>query len=226
MLRRDYILDQIKEFAGVLAKILGLAEKQEWESASAITAEESKRLTGLDLAHALQLSDTELFSRLVQGEPTHIAQLKALMLAALLKASGDALEGQGRTQESQAHYLKGLHLLLETLELNAIDERPEFVPSVEGFLIGLGDAALPVQTHAMLMRHYERSGEFAKAEDALFAISEAEPPGAELLQFGEAFYQRLLGQSDAALLAGNLPRAEAQAGLEEFRAAAGEAHSR
>ena len=68
----------------------------------------------------------------------------------------------------------------------------------------------------MLMRHYERIGEFARAEDALFAWWTAEPANVELLDFGAAFYQRLLGLKDDTLAAGNLPRAEVQAGLAEL----------
>ena len=126
--------------------------------------------------------------------------------------------GQGRDEESRQCYLKGLHLLLDTLDGTAIGERPDFVPTIEAFSISLNDLPLPTKTHAMLMRHYERAGEFGKAEDALFAIAEVEPPSAELLDFGAAFYQRLLSRSDAALIAGNLSRAEAEAGLADFRA--------
>ena len=218
MIRRDYIVDQIERFAAVLAEILGFTKKAEWENASATATEEFQRLTGVDAPQALRMSDTELLARLIQGEPTHVAESKVFMLATLFKATGDVMAGQGRTQESRQHYLKGLHLLLDTLDRTAIGERPDFVPAVEAFVIGLGGSPLPTKTNAMLMRHYERAGEFGKAEDALFALAEAEPPGAELLEFGAAFYQRLLGRSDAALIAGNLSRAEAQAGLADFRA--------
>jgi hypothetical protein len=218
MIRRDYILNATEEFAAVLAKILGFTKQADWQSASAAAAREFQRLAGVDALQALQLSDTELFARLIQGGPTHVAENKVFMLAMLFKATGDVMAGQGRTEESRQHYLKGLHLLLDTLDRTAIGERPDFVPTVEAFLTGLGDSPLPAKTNAMLMRHHERAGEFAKAEDALFAIAAAEPPGAELLEFGAAFYERLLSRSDAALIAGNLSRAEAQAGLADFRA--------
>jgi hypothetical protein len=44
------------------------------------------------------------------------------------------------------------------------------------------------------------------------------PPSPDLLDLGASFYQRLLDLSDDALMAGNLPRAEVEAGLAEFRA--------
>jgi len=216
MMRRDYILNQIEEFAAVLAKILGFTKEAEWQSASVASAQEFQRLIGMDADEALRLSETELFARLIEGEPTHVAESKLFMLASLFKATGDVMAGRGRIEESRQHYLKGLELLLDALDRTAIGERPDFVPTVEAFFISLSDSPLPTKTRVMLMRHYEQAGEFAKAEDALFAIAEADPPGAELFEFGESFYRRLLNKSDAILIAGNLPRTEAQAGLANF----------
>ena len=67
------------------------------------------------------------------------------------------------------------------------------------------------------MHHYERTGEFAKAEDSLYAMLDVEPRNAGLLEFGIAFYERLARQSDDVLAAGNLPRTELEAGLAELR---------
>jgi len=218
MIRRDYILRQIEQFVAMLAKIAGLAKNEQWQEASAVTAGEFQRLTGMDAREVVRLSETELLARLIQSEPTHVVESKAFMLATLLKTNGDLIVGQGRLEESRQYYLKGLHLLLDTFGRNEITERPDFVPAVEAFLAGLRDAPLPVKTNAMLMRHYEQTREFAKAEDALFATLDVAPPSPELLELGASFYQRLLDLSDDALMAGNLPRAEAEAGLAEFRA--------
>ena len=94
---------------------------------------------------------------------------------------------------------------------------PEFVPRVEAILASLSESPLPPRTHALLMRHYEQTGQFAKAEDALFSILEAAPGDAAVIDFGLAFYDRILRQSDAMLTAGNLPRAEAEQGLRELK---------
>jgi hypothetical protein len=218
MIRRDYILRQIEQFVAMLAKIAGLAKNEQWQEASTVTAGEFQRLTGMDARGVVQMSETELLARLIQSEPTHVVEAKAFMLATLLKTNGDLIAGQGRLEESRQYYLKGLHLLLDTFGRNEITECPDFVPAVEAFLAGLRDAPLPVKTNAMLMRHYEQTREFAKAEDALFATLDVAPPSPELLELGASFYQRLLDLSDDALVAGNLPRAEAEAGLAEFRA--------
>ena len=67
MIRRDYIIEQIEQFAAVLAKILGFTKKEEWQNASATATGEFQRLIGMDAAQALRISDTELFARLIQG---------------------------------------------------------------------------------------------------------------------------------------------------------------
>jgi len=216
MIRRDYILRQIEQFVAMLAKIAGLAKNEQWQEASSSVAGEFQRLTGVDGSGVLKMSETELLARLIQGEPTLLVESKAFMLATLLKTNGDLVAAQGRMEECRQYYLKGLQLLLDTFGRNEISERPDFVPAVEAFLTGLRDTPLPLPTGAMIMRHYEQTGEFGKAEDTLFGLLDAEPASVELLDLGAAFYRRLLGSSDEALTAGNLPRAEVQAGLTEI----------
>jgi len=69
----------------------------------------------------------------------------------------------------------------------------------------------------MLMRQYEQQGAFAKAEDALFDLLDAEPGNTKAVDLGIAFYERLRGENDMALANGNLPRQELEAGLAELR---------
>jgi len=217
MFRRDYILAGIEQFSAVLAKIIGLTTQSDWRMAENAIAEELKRLAGADVAQFEQLSEVELLASLMQGEPGLSVETKAFMIAALLKSSGDVATGEGRLEVARRRYLKGLHLLLGIFGQSDSVQRPDFAPSVEAFVAALGDEGPPSDTRVLLMRHYEQVGEFGKAEDELFAILEAEPPGVELMGFGTAFYQRLLARTDAALEAGNLPRAEAEAGLAQLK---------
>jgi hypothetical protein len=90
------------------------------------------------------------------------------------------------------------------------------VPKVEVFIAALAHAELPVETSALLMEHYERTGQFGKAEDVLFAILEADPKNPAVFEFGISFYHRLQLQSDIRLMEGNLPRAEVDSGLREL----------
>src|SRR5205085_2693164 len=135
------------------------------------------------------------------------------VLTALLKNAGDIAAGQGRVEESTAAYLKGLHLLLEVLGREEVFETPEFVPKVEEFVTSLQNSPLPSQTLVSLMRHYERIGEFARAENNLYSLLTAEANASAVLEFGIDFYKRLLDLSDTTLAAGNLPRTEVEEGL-------------
>jgi hypothetical protein len=111
---------------------------------------------------------------------------------------------------------QSLHLLIDVLGRDDASECPEFVPRVELLRELLQDTELPVRTLAMLMQYYERNGEYGKAEDMLFAMLEAEFGHSNIVDFGVAFYKRLLAQSDKALVDGNLPRSEVEYGLKEF----------
>ena len=221
MIRRDYILRMIEAFFQALSRIKSLKTAQQWRDANAEIDEEFQRLMGMDAHAVAQMSETELLAHILRGEPTLAVREKTLIMATLLKESGDIWTGQGRNDEARTSYLKGLHLFLGTLDRGEVFECPQFVPKVEEFVMALGDSVLPLETQARLMQHYERTGEFAKAEDALFAMLDAEPENAPLLEFGISFYKRLEGQSDVRLADGNLPRPEVEAGLVDLKARQG-----
>src|SRR5436309_1899409 len=222
MVRRDYILRMIEEFFQALSRIKTLKTAREWREADLAVDQEFQRLLAMDAQAVVQLSETELLARVVRGEPTMAVREKTLMIATLLKEAGDVWTERQRQDESRTCYLKGLHLLLDILGRGEVFEYPEFVPKVEEFMIVLRDSPLPLETQVRLMQHYERNGDFAKAEDALFAMLDAEPEQhAPLLEFGISFYRRLEGQSDARLADGNLPRTEVEAGLAELNARKG-----
>src|SRR5579864_7567685 len=214
MIRRDYILRMIEEFIKALSRIRSLKKDQRLADALVLTEEEFKRTTGLDSESVLHLSETELLAKLIQSEPLHTVREKMLFLTTLLRETGDILTAQGRIEDGRACYLKGLHLLLDSLMRGEADELPEFVPKVDEFVAALEE--MPMQTSALLMEHYERTGQFGKAEDALFAILEAEPDNSIAVEFGISFYERMQRQSDARLADGNLPREEVEAGLKEL----------
>lgn len=215
MIRQDYIIRLIEEFAEALARIRALMKDRKLGEAAVLTEDEFKRISGIDSQALLKLSETELLARLIQSEPLHAVREKMFFLTTLLKETGDIAAAEGRFDESRACYLKGLHLLLDSLARGDAFEQPEFVPKVDLFVDALGE--LPVPTSALLMEHYERTGQFAKAEDALFNILDADPANAVVLDFGVSFYERLLGHSDSELADGNLPRAEVEGGLQEMR---------
>jgi hypothetical protein len=216
MIRQDYILRMIEEFMQVLSRIASLKRGQLWREADGVLDAEFQRLVSAGAQAVSQMSETELLAKLIQGEPTQVVHHKTLLLTTLLKEAGDLALAQNRMAEGRTCYLKALNLLLETLARAEALALPDFVPKAEVFVQALQNSPLPLDTQARLMQHHERLGEFGKAEDALFAMLEAEPNEPRLLDFGITFYQRLKSQSDTSLSAGNLPRAELNAGLAEL----------
>jgi hypothetical protein len=217
MIRRDYILQMIEEFARALARINSLKAGQRWNEAAEELDVEFKKLVGEGAPALARLSETELLARLMREGPTQALRDKTLILTTLLKEAGDVAAAQGQAEAGRGFYLKALHLLLEVLGGEARLEYPEFVPKVEMLVAALEPEPLPVHTQAMLMHHYEQTEQYARAEDALYTMLEAEPDNAKIVEFGIAFYRRLLSQSDAALSEANLPRAEAEEGLKELQ---------
>ena len=217
MIRRDYILRMIEEFMEFLERVEALKDERQWRDADAALEDEFQRLMGTNGPGVLKLSETELIAKVVEGESTQLVRHKTLLVTTLLKEAGDIATAQDREDEGRGYYFRGLHLLLDVFTRDDVEEYPEFVPKVEVFVSALEGVELPPATRALLMQHYERTGQFGKAEDALFGLLDALPGNAEAVDFGIAFYRRLEGQSDSALEGGNLPRAELEAGLRELR---------
>lgn len=218
MIRRDYIVGMIEQFFQALTRIKSQKSAQQWREAGASVDQEFQRLLGASAQVAAQLSETELLARTVHGEPTLAVREKILLVATLLKEAGDVFSEEGSKSDGRNCYIRGLHLLLDTLGRGEVFECPQFVPKVEEFMIALGDSELPLETHGRLMQHYERTGEFAKAEDALYSMLDLDSENAPLMELGISFYHRLENESDAHLADGNLPRAEVEAGLADLKA--------
>jgi hypothetical protein len=220
MIRRDYLLRMIEQFLQAFSRIRGLKKDQQYSAAAGIIDEQTQKLAGVSMNSIAHLSDAELMAQLMKGEPTQIVPDKCGLLITLLNEHADVLEAENHLGEGQRCRTKALNLLLHLLARGDADEIPEFVPRIDGILAGLPPEAIPAQTQLALAHHYERVGAFAKAEDALFALLEGTAEDSGLIDFGIAFYQRLARQSDAALVQGNLPRGEVEAGLNELKARA------
>jgi tetratricopeptide (TPR) repeat protein len=134
-----------------------------------------------------------------------------------LQQAGEVAVAESRLEEGRECYLKALHLQLDVLAREDVFEWPEFVPGIEALVLALQDAPLPERTNARLMQHYERAGDYAKAEDAFHALLAADPENQAIVEFGLAFYDRLATQSDETLAAANLPRSEVAEGMAELQ---------
>ena len=216
MIRRDYIVRMIEEMGRALAQIRALRQGGRAEAARQMVDAECEKLAAMGVTGIVGLSETELLARVSEGQYAQTVHLRTLGVVSLLREAAEIASGEDRTEEAREIYLKALHLLLGVLSQDDPAGFPEFVPGVEAIVTALQDQPLPVQTLVLLMRHYEESRQYAKAEDALFSLLDTMGADSEIIGFGRAFYERILRRSDAALLAGNLPRKEAEQGRNEF----------
>jgi hypothetical protein len=217
MIRRDYILRAIEECVQALTRIRALRHGQRWEEARQAVDTECEKLAAAGARGLAQLSETELLARLAQDQPTQVVRTRLFLMISLLQEAAEIAAGEGRVADAREIGLKALHLLLDVSAQNDAGEHPAFVPRVELMVRALEGAPLPVRTLVLLMQHYESTGQLAKAEDTLYSILEATVNDPASLEFGAAFYQRILRQNDATLAAGNLPRSEAEEGLREIK---------
>ena len=217
MIRRDYLLRMIEELRRVLAAIIESKTAGRWQEASGSITGQMHRLVGVDPDAAARLTETELRARLVGGESTQIVPEKTQILAALFKEAGDIAEIENQPAEARRYRIKALELLLSTPASNDPEEIPDFIPRVESLATLLSEMPLAPGMQAGLMYHFERMGNFAKAEDSLHALWDADPQNEGILDFGIAFYERMLRLSDVTLLGGNLPRQEVESELGQWR---------
>lgn len=207
----------IAEIIQAIAQLNVLKEERRWDEAGESLDDELERLFRTNAKKILGLSDTELFALVIQGESTLAVREKTLVLSTFLSEAGEIAAAQHQPDESREYYLKALHLLLDVLGRGEVFEYPAFVPKVETLVSALQEHPLPFATRALLMQHYERTGELAKAEDMLYSILDDNPHNQTVYDFGIAFYQRALQQSDTALAEADLPRGEVEDGLREIQ---------
>jgi tetratricopeptide (TPR) repeat protein len=217
MIRRDYILQMIEECIQALTQIRALRHGRRWEEARQAVDAQCEKLAAAGARNLAQLSETELLARLALDQPTQAVRARLFLVITLLQEAGDIAAAEGRMEEAREIYLKALHLLLDVSAQDDPGGHPAFVPRVEGLVHCLAHAPVPIRTQVLLMRYYESTGQLAKAEDTLFSVLDATTNDPASVEFGAAFYRRILRQNDATLMAGNLPRAEAEEGLQELQ---------
>jgi tetratricopeptide (TPR) repeat protein len=216
MTYQDYIIRQIALFARVLQRILGLArDRRDEEALDAVEAAlQALAAGGLDTAGDKSQMLPQPFSSMTT---TFEGREIDLMTARLFKEAGAIHAQRGEANESYASYVRALNLML-SIQLGVYDMAlPDYAPTIDDLRDALSDYVLPDSTSEMLIRYYEQTGAYAKAEDVLYDFLDATEDRERATDIGIAFYERLLDLGDDRLAAGDLPRDEVQAGLEELR---------
>jgi len=220
-MQTDWLVQQISQFARLLAVILGLRKREEYRAAQETIEEAFNTLLDLDPDKLLALSPADLFRRLTIAETAMVGREKVLFAAALLDQAGDIYTAQEQTEKSSACYTQALRLLLNLILTDDHVSLPNYAPTVEDVLAKVNPETLPLETRHATMLYFEKIGGFGKAEDTLFAMLEAvadDPETtADIIAIGDMFYERLQQLDDKTLIAGNLARSEIDSGINDLR---------
>jgi hypothetical protein len=223
MRKQDFIMQLIEQLSrGLLPYVLDMVQSGNYEEAHAMIDQSVGELFGVGTDGLVRLSDTAVMERL-QRHTALSWEDQALFLATLLKEDADIYKREGNDERYYARTVKALHLYIRLILSEEDPVVSEFVTDVSDLINELASYHLSAQTCAVLLRYYERLGEFSHAEDVLFewlemelALVQTDDPNP--IEAGIAFYKRLLQMNDEALEAGDLPRTEVEASLAELLA--------
>lgn len=211
MINKDYILRLAERLGGLLARIIFLREANQQQEALILIDEAFRQATGLTTGLINALSEERLLGMLSAQGVLNVEL--CFYIAALFKAEGDVYASLDKQNESYYRHLKALNLFLELfLRGKSIDDLDLF-PNIDDLVEKLEAYELPLPTNRKLFSYNEQAGRYARAEDVLFDMLEADDVPADLIAEGVAFYHRLMAKRDDELLLGNLTRAELAEGL-------------
>jgi len=167
MIRRDYILRMVAEMAQVLARVISLKSRQEYEQAlkEINAALRELRDDSAEPPEELSLADWIALCR------KHEQAASGLMVAVanLLKEQADVLAVQGKPDGSARSRAMALGLFLEALLNGETFVTAELLAKVEDLFAGMRPTLSDPEVWRRLVGYFEARGRFGQAEDALFA---------------------------------------------------------
>lgn len=212
MIRRDYILRAVAELVQVLARVVALKSRQEYEQA---LREIDRALRDVRDERGPEPNEISLEDWIALCRKHEQAASGVMMAVAdLLREQGDVLARQDKAAASRRSNTLALGLFLEAVLSGETFVSAELLDKVDRLFDAVCESLTEATIWSRLIKYFEARGRYAAAEDALFAWRETGDPAAR--SEGTAFYNRLLSLNDAELENGDLPRPEVNQGLEEF----------
>jgi hypothetical protein len=215
MFENDYIMRMIREFAIMLAALVGLKREGKYEEAADLIEGALRRLFQIDLQLVRALSYEDLLGMLNLNAGVEIE--KCTVLAKVLQEQGDLEAARGAGDEGCDSSLKALQITLAVFSSSKRGQGDEQRLLLNSLLTHLHDNPLPVEARFQLFGFYETTGQFARAEDCLYDLLDQGYRREELISEGLGFYERLLKKDRGDLARGNLPLDEVREGLAQLR---------
>jgi hypothetical protein len=220
MIRQDYILRLVQEMVQVLARVVFLKSRREYEQAMREINEALRALDGTDGQGTSALLPEEWIA-LCQKHESGASGL-TIATADLLRFKGELLSEQGRLAEAHDSRVAALALFLEAILAGQTFVSVELLEKVERLVEETADGPRTTAVWLRLVHYFEARDKLALAEDALFAWLESGDVNA--IAEGFSFYDRLLTKTDAELERGGLPRNEVEQGRVDLQRLADSKH--
>jgi hypothetical protein len=220
VLRKGFVQQQVERLGSVLTHILGLKQSGSTEAALEAVRQAGKDLTSMDLEVLSALPDQTMLSLFGLGgavDPARAYAAGILLMeqAEMMESSsaGTADTAAATAPDAATRRRKALLLLSEALLHEAV-LRTDDARARLAALIAAADAdgqlGVPVRYH--LLRYFEGTGDYAKAEDQVYALEDLGDPKA--LATARWLYNRLSHLPDPFLTSGGLSREEVEEGLQ------------
>jgi tetratricopeptide (TPR) repeat protein len=214
MLRDDYIMRIIEQLGQALARVLKLGNLGQFQQALEELDQACHQFFGLDMQLLNDLDQDYLLTMMTTDGILDTD--KALIAAEILNVEGDLYTQTHQPYEAARRHLKAVYLLASAFETDSGAALPGRAPLLQPLLDKLSAYQLPAFTLQKLFDYYEYTGQYARAENALYDRLELYGYDRRAVRVGIGFYHRLLSLGDAELIAGGLPRDEVEDGLAEL----------
>lgn len=212
MIRRDYIMRIVQEMAQVLARVIALKNRQEYDQAMREIGAALRQLQDAPQDTAAEPSLDDWIRLCHQHGPAASGLMTAV--AHLLAEQGEMLSRQGQVKAAHQANTLALGLALDTLLSGETFVSAELLGHIDRLMDLTWNSLTDGGVWRRLIEYHEARGRYAQAEDALFAWHTTGDRASE--QAGLAFFARLRALPDGELMRGNLPREEVEQGRREF----------
>lgn len=154
MIRRDYLMRLIEQFAEAVSKLLKLKEDKNYEEALSLIGQTYDELLGFDSLFINSFSTDDLISIIsIDGVPD---VNKCIIIATLLKEEGEVYEAQNQEDMSRMRYLKSLDVFLRGFLSEGEIKMDTHCYELEKIVDKLGEENLPSDVKNRLSKYYEK----------------------------------------------------------------------
>ncbi len=215
MLTEDYIMRMINQMVAVLAKLIGLKDAGQYQSAQQVIDQSLEQLLGLKPELLKHMDDSSILNLLTsQGE---LGTERLYILAELYRHEGDILLAQNRTQEALFDYQRALYFYLQLPDNQKDQDSSKIKQKITDLFIELENVNLPVEILYQLFDFFEINGEFALVEDVITRLLHSPEDDLQIIADVITYYERLLECSEPDLRSGSLSRAQIEQNLERLK---------